>query len=45
MRARARAEGICRRICIEGGFEGEGDEGITGNRKQTFGFIERGIVG
>lgn len=25
-------------------LEREGDEGITGNRKQTFGFIERGIV-
>lgn len=25
-------------------FEREGDEGITENRKQTFGFIERGIV-
>lgn len=28
----------------ENGFEREGDEGITGNRKQTFGFIERGIA-
>lgn len=25
--------------------EEEGDKGIAGNRKQTFRFIERGIVG